>query len=133
LSRVFVDTSALLALLVADDEHHARAAASFEQLAREAAPLATTSYVLLETYALLGRRHGPAAVERFRASFALLLGVIWVDEDFHEAGLDRLAGGGGSGLSLVDAVSLVSMRRRRIERVFAFDPHLGRDGAEVIP
>ncbi|HUT76250.1 MAG TPA: PIN domain-containing protein [Polyangia bacterium] len=133
MTRVFVDTSALLALLVVDDEQHPRAATCVAELAREAVPLTTTSYVLLETYALLGRRHGPVAMERFRASFAPLLGVLWVDEDLHEAGLDRLVAGRGSGLSLVDAVSLVSLRRHRIERAFAFDHHLGLDGAEVIP
>lgn len=133
MSRVFVDTSALLALLAAGDEHHPRAAACFEALAREAAPLVTTSYVLLETYALVGRRHGLTAVGRFRASFAPLFAVLWVDEELHEAGLDRLGAGRESDVSLVDAVSLVAMRRARIGRAFAFDPHLGLDGAEVVP
>ena len=48
MSRVFVDTSALFALLVSSDGSHRAAAASFERLRARRAPLVTSSYVLVE-------------------------------------------------------------------------------------
>jgi predicted nucleic acid-binding protein len=122
-NEVFVDTSALLALLVPTDEAHTRAKQAFARLAAEETPLVTCSYTLVETYALVGRRLGRAAVAAFRADFAPLLDVIWVDADAHERGLDLLEASESSALSLVDAVSFVTARDRQIDRVFAFDPH----------
>jgi len=63
MSAVFVDTSALLALLHANDVHHARVRTLFEKLAHDQVPLVTHSYILVETGALVRRRHG---VEMFR-------------------------------------------------------------------
>ncbi len=132
MSRVLVDTSALLALAVAEDAAHVPAVRAMQSLREEAAELITTSYVLVETYALLGRRYGPAAVRSFREQFAPLLTVVWVDADIHERALDRTIGENLRDLSLVDGVSLDVMRVERIDRVFAFDPHLLLDGARPI-
>lgn len=131
MSLVFVDTSAVVALLTPADEAHSEAVRGFERLRDESALLVTTSYVLVETYALLGRRLGQKAVRGFRESFAPLLEVVWVDEDLHERGLDLVAAGPKS-LSLVDAVSFTCMRERRIDRAYAFDRHFEREGLEAV-
>ncbi len=131
MSRVFVDTSAILALLVASDQAHGDAAGAFARLREDGAALATTSYVLVETYALLGRRVGREAVLGFRRSFAPLLEVEWVDRPLHERGLDLLADR-PHGVSLVDAVSFACMRQLRIDRAFAFDRHFDLEGFELI-
>lgn len=85
----------------------------------------TTSYVLLETYALLGRRLGPQAVRSFREAFAPLVDVVWVDRLLHEKGLDTLAESSERDLSLVDTVSFQVIEEEGIERdrVFVFDRH----------
>jgi len=127
-NRVFVDTSALYALLVTSDEKHARARATFDSFRVRDAALVTTSYVLVECYALLGRRIGLDAVAAFREDFAPLLELVWVDRSSHEEGLDLLLDRRRKSLSLVDAVSFVSMRRQAIEEVFAFDPDFEREG-----
>jgi predicted nucleic acid-binding protein len=124
MSRVFVDTSALLALLVPSDRQHKAAARRFEALATSRAELVTSSYVLAEVYALLGRRFGAGAIRQFRALFAPLLSTVWVDEGLHERGLDRLLARYKRRLSLVDAVSLEILDQCRIDEVFAFDKHL---------
>jgi len=131
-SAVFVDTSAILALLVADDSSHRAAKRAFDSLSAEQAGLFTTSYVLLETYALLGRRHGRVAVRRFRDDFAPLLEVIWVDVELHEAGLDAFLESAARSISLVDAVSFAALRARGAHRVFAFDRHFATAGFELV-
>lgn len=128
MSRVFIDTSALIALLVPSDESHEDARVAFEGLRRRVAPLATTSYVLVETYALLGRRLGAGAVASFRAGFAPLLEVVWVDEELHERGLDLLLASKSRTLSLVDAVSFLAIRELGISSIFAYDRHFAAEG-----
>lgn len=128
MSSVFADTSGLYALLVASDEHHERARAVFEDLAKREAPLVTHSYVLVETYALLGRRVGVHAVGGFRDRVQPLLEIVWVDERLHEAGLDLLRERDRREFSLVDATSFVVMREGGLEEVFAFDTDFEREG-----
>jgi len=129
-SAVFVDTSAILALMVGSDRAHREAVEILEKLRNRRAELVTTSYVLVETYALLDRRLGRDAVRDFRGSFAPLLRVIWVDDAIHERGLDRLEKSPHT-LSLVDAVSLEAIRRHRILEAFAFDRHFEQEGLAV--
>lgn len=129
---VFVDTSAILALLVADDPNHAAAARAFDRLRRAETELVTTSYVLVETYALVGRRLGRTAVRRFRSDLAPLLSVRWVDGPMHEEGLDLQAADDRRDLSLVDAVSFVAARETGLDVVFAFDRHFVEAGFRLL-
>jgi predicted nucleic acid-binding protein len=130
-NRVFVDTSAILALLVPSDASHECAARLFEKLLVQESALFTSSYVLVETYALLGRRFGRDAVSTFRADFAPLLDIVWVDHELHERGLDLMLER-PPGVSLVDAVSFVCIRDRSADGVFVFDSHFEREGLPVL-
>jgi len=130
MSAVFVDTSAVLALLVGTDRVHADAVEAFTKLREREAELVTTSYVLVEAYALIDRRLGRGALTSFRESFAPLLRVIWVGAALHDRGLDRL-GNGPQGLSLVDAVSFEAIREHRILEAFAFDRHFDQEGLGI--
>ena len=127
-SRVFADTSALYAHLVANDANHAQANRALKALATDQAVLITTSYVLVETYALLSRRIGLVAVERFRSDVAPLLEIVWIDELLHEQALDLLSERQSRDLSLVDAASFVVMRHKRLDEALAFDRHFEREG-----
>lgn len=132
MNAVFVDTSGLLALLNPKDDNHPGAAGAFARLQVRQAPLVSTSFVLVETYALLGRRFGLDAVRQFREDFAPLVDVVWVDEALHDAGLDLLLSRRARRLSLVDAVSFVVMQRRKIDDAFAFDPHFEQAGFTLV-
>jgi predicted nucleic acid-binding protein len=127
-SRVFADTSALLALVVGSDDAHEEAREGFGRLRTERASLVTSSYILVETYALLQNRIGIGAVRVFREAFAPLLDVLWVDETIHERALDEVVGRNARKLSLVDATSLALMRANKVERAFAFDAHFREEG-----
>lgn len=90
MNAVFADTSGLVALLSTTDDNHARAKRAFGNLRARQALLVSTSYVLVETYALVGRRLGLDAVRSFRADFGPLIDVVWVGETLHNAGVDLL-------------------------------------------
>ena len=132
MSSVFVDTSAVLALLNPHDQAHERARRGFSALEGEEAALVTSSFVLVETYALVGRRLGSEAVRNFREAFAPLLEVVWVGSELHEGGLDLLLDRQIRDLSLVDAVSFLVIRQRQIERVFVFDRHFEEEGFGLV-
>lgn len=132
MSRVLADTSALLALVVAEDRFHGKAARSFEALRRQDTRLLVTSYVLVEVYSLLDRRIGRSSVRRFRESLGPLLEVVWIRPDQHEMALDLMESREGRGLSLVDATSVVVARELRIERMFALDEDFRAAGFELV-
>jgi predicted nucleic acid-binding protein len=117
--KVFVDTSALLAILDEDDRHHAEAAETFRALA-VTADLVTHNYVEVETLALVRRRLGREAVVRLTDGILPALATIWVDEPLHDVAL-AVHRAAGSSASLVDQVSFEIMRREGIVDAFAFD------------
>ena len=129
---VFVDASGLVALLDADDEHHAQASVSWSLLSATKEPLVTTNYVVLETVAVVQRRLGVKAVEALKQEIGPLLEIEWVDEADHEAGLAAVIAAGRKNLSLVDCVSFAVMRRMGIRRCFTFDAHFEEMGFEPL-
>lgn len=130
---VFVDTSALLAILDADDADHAAAAAAWHDLLGEDAELSTTNYVLVETHALVQSRLGLEAVQILDRDVAPLLRVIWVDRESHRAGVSAVLSAGRRRLSLVDCVSFHVMSQAGLTRAFSLDRHFGERGFDVLP
>ena len=124
----FVDTSALLALLDANDRRHAEARTVWERLLEQDEPLVCTSYVLVEAFALLQHRLGVAAVRTFNEDVQPLLHVEWVEAVGHGRSVAALLTAGRRQLSLVDCASFEAMRRLGLTNVFAFDQHFGEQG-----
>lgn len=125
---VFVDTSGIFAYLVQDDYMHVRAKAVFQSFAENNTQLLTSSYVLVETTALLQRIIGMDAVIDFHNKIQPLLDVIWVDEYWHTKAINRLITLNQKKVSLVDCLSFVIMDAREIGTVFSFDNHFEKNG-----
>jgi predicted nucleic acid-binding protein len=130
---VYVDTSALLAVLDADDQQHARAAAAWRTLIETEEELVVTNYVLVETFALVQGRLGLKAVRTLQQDIVPMLQVAWVTEEGHGAAVTALLTAARRRLSLVDCASFDTMRRSGLTRAFAFDRHFGEQGFEQIP
>lgn len=129
----FVDTSALYAVLDADDANHHHARPVWEELLASDALLVTTNYVLVETFALLRNRLGLTAVRRFQEDVHPLLHVVWLEREAHEAGIEAVLVAKQRRLSLVDCTSFHAMRRRGLQRAFAFDRHFEDQGFTLLP
>lgn len=123
--KVFVDTSALYALIDAGDPMHLVAARTLSDL-RGVAELVTHNYVVVETITLVRRRLGQAAELRLIDAVLPLLGTIWVDEATHRAALAGYRGGGSS--SLVDHMSFAIMRAEGVAFAWAYDRDFEREG-----
>ena len=132
MNEVFVDTSALYALLVeADDNHHAARTVA-PSLRDRGARLVTSSFVFLETVTLLQTRVGVAAVRIFYRDVLPVLDVVWVGEDLLHRAMAALLASSHRRVSLTDWSSFVLMRERGIVHVFAFDEDFARQGFELV-
>jgi predicted nucleic acid-binding protein len=128
--NVFVDTSALLAVLDRSDERHIEAKGAWEELLSGSNTLLCHNYVLVETSAVLARRLGIEAVRVFERDIRPVLRLIWITRELHEAGVGVHLAAGRRALSLVDCVSFEVMRRTGLRAAFAFDPHFREFGYE---
>jgi len=130
---IFVDTSALIAVLDADERNHAGAVATWDHLLTDREVLITTNYVVVETMCLVQRRFGLAALRRFLADLVPLLAVEWITPDLHCAATAAVVTAGMRDLSVVDGTSFEVIRHKGIERAFTFDRHFADQGFEVVP
>ena len=130
---VFGDTSALYPLLVSSEVSHAAARAAFKQLLKAGRPIWTTSFVLVETMALLQHRIGLNAARDFDEEIVPVLSIAWVDDDLYRRGTERLWREDRRRLSLVDCVGFEFMRLNAVTTAFAIDPHFGEAGFELMP
>jgi uncharacterized protein len=128
---VYVDTSALLALLDADEEQHPTAASQWQKLVLEEERLVASSYVLVEAFAVVQRRLGMEALRALERDVLPLVEIEWVGEDVHRIAAAALLVANRRGLSLVDCASFEVMRRRGLKRAFAIDPHFGEQGFDT--
>ncbi|MHC1727401.1 MAG: type II toxin-antitoxin system VapC family toxin [Syntrophobacteraceae bacterium] len=128
---VFADTSSLFSMLVQDDYMHVRARLNYEHFRQSNTQLVTSSYVLLETMALLQRRVGLEAALDFDRNIVPLLDVIWVDEVWHDRAMQRLRTERNRRLSLTDCLSFEIMEELEIPTAFTFDGHFRERGFEI--
>ena len=129
----FVDTSAFLAVLDADDQNHLPARAAWDNLVSSEDDLVCTNYVLVETFALVQNRLGLEATRTFQEDIVPLLRVEWIDAQNHDSGMTALLIAARRQLSLVDCVSFNTMRRHEIAAAFTFDRHFAEQGFHCIP
>ena len=130
---VYLDTSAILPLLDRDDLDHQVASDAWEEILSRDETVVTSSYVVVEAFALVQNRLGLGAARGLRDDLCPALTIEWVDSDLHEIGTAALFAAGRRQLSLVDCVSFEVMRRLGIRKAFAFDAHFAEQGFEVVP
>jgi predicted nucleic acid-binding protein len=130
---LFVDTSAMYAMLCNNDPNHEAAAQCMKQILLNEDTFVCTNYILVETFALIQHRLGMEAVKVFQDSILPVLYVEWIDADQHDAGVASLLTANRRNLSLVDCTSFITMRRLGIQNVFAFDEHFAEQGFFCLP
>lgn len=130
---VFVDTSGLYALLVRTEQRHTEVVGAFRNVLKEGRTLWTTSYIIVETVALLQHRLGLAPVRDLVEHLMPVLSIEWVSEVLHRKGIERLLRENRRRLSLVDCVSLEFMRSQGLRDVLALDSQFADAGHRLLP
>ena len=127
---VFVDTSALYALLDEGDAHHAEASDILRRLV--GTELVTHAFVVVESSALVGRRLPWAATERLIDGILPVIDVDPIDADVYAVAVESYRRSESARVSLVDHASFALMRSLGIGRAFAFDDDFAHEGFELI-
>lgn len=127
---VFVDTSALYALLDEADAHHADASDALRRFV--GTELMTHALVVVETCALVGRRLPWAASEHLIDGLLPIIDVRSVDDDLHRSAMNAYRRSASAQVSLVDHTSFALMRSLGITRAFAFNADFAREGFELV-
>ena len=128
---VFVDTSALIALLDRADPRHEAVRSTFLDLAdRE---LVTHGYVVAETLAVARRRFGVDGVIALLDDLLPVVAVLPVELSLHASAQARYRASLPSGTSFVDQVSFGVMTQQAIDTAFALDIDFVAAGIDVIP
>jgi predicted nucleic acid-binding protein len=128
---VLWDSSAILALLDADDTDHGAALRVARRIAAERRRSFVTNYVEVETHALLLRRIGRGIAREWLLTAALPVVRVAIGEE--ERAREILSTYSDKDWSLCDAISFAVIERRRVAMAFSFDRHFRQfGGCEVL-
>jgi predicted nucleic acid-binding protein len=131
--KIFIDTSAFLAVLNVNDKFHQKARQAWDEILSSDATLFSSNYILLETIALLHSRFGIEAVRLFVRDILPVVGLIWVNQTIHEQGMSALLVANHRMLSLADCTSFEIMRLAGLDLALTFDLHFHDQGFNIIP
>lgn len=118
---VLWDSSAILALLDADDADHERAAATARRIASERSPSFITNYIEVEAHALLLRKLGRTLAREWLLTGSLP--VIRALPEEEDRAREIVARHSDKDWSLCDAISFAVLDMRGMRRAFTFDRH----------
>jgi predicted nucleic acid-binding protein len=123
---VLWDSSAILALLDADDADHGRAVQVASRIARERRPSFITNYIEAEAHALLLRKLGRTVARQWLLAGSLPVVAVTPAEE--QRAKDILARHSDKDWTLCDAISFAVLDVRRVPRAFTFDHHFRQYG-----
>lgn len=136
MKRLFIDSSALIALAKINDNNHQRAKACFEELVRSSPfCLITSDYILDETTTRLRDAFGAAKASFFCKKIfeSPLYKIYFVDKAVFKAALEKMEKYADKPLSLTDCTSFILMEKLRLTTAFTFDDDFRKVGFEMIP
>jgi uncharacterized protein len=123
---VLWDSSAILALLDADDADHDRAVAAARDIASEARPSFVSNYIEVEAHALLVRKLGRTIARQWLLTGGLpVVRALPAEEQRAKEILARHA---DKDWTLCDAISFAMLDARHVARAFTFDHHFRQYG-----
>jgi len=124
--RVLVDSSAIAALILRNDQRHADAVAVLQHLTRTEAELILTNFIVAETYNLLAARAYPGKAREWL--FTNTWPVERVTEEDETEARRILETYTDKDFSYTDATSFALMRRLDFDLVFTYDHHFKQYG-----
>lgn len=137
MKKIFVDTSAFVALADQNDDHHAKAVAFNKTISKTI--FITSNYVLDELYTLLLINTDYSKTVKFKNKLdsmmaKKLLKIIWVTEEiaantwqlFEKFNVDKQ-------WSFTDCSSCIIMKDLQLTEVFSFDHHFSQMGFTRLP
>ncbi|MDY0028003.1 MAG: PIN domain-containing protein [Candidatus Humimicrobiaceae bacterium] len=131
--NIFIDTSALFALMDSGDKFHKESSNTFIKLANNRSVFHSSNYIIIETIVLVQNRLGLDALRIFQNNIVPVVNIHWVDERVHNIAINSLLIACRKSMSFVDCTSFELMRLLGLEEVFAFDRHFKEQGFKLLP
>ena len=131
MTPVFVDTSALIALLDGDDPRHEEVREAFARHVSD--ELVTHGYVVAESLAVTRRRFGIDGVVALLDDVLPAIALLPVDTALHAEAQRQYRAALPSGVSFVDRVSLAVIERDGIPTAMVLDPDFEQVGLTTTP
>ncbi len=128
--KLFLDTSAFLALEDKDDRHHRRALDLFRRIREDRPILVTSNLILAESVSLIGRRLYPKKAVEFgqRLHASQVIRLIYLTQEVEALALRTYQKFNNPELSFVDCTSFEIIKLLRLDEAFAFDEHFAHAG-----
>lgn len=128
MSDVFLDTVGLLALLDEADQWHADADAAYRSLKAAGRDFVTTPLIFLEAGNAAARTQYRKPINDIRQEMAGRNRVIEVSVSQYELAWQSYERGDANRAGIVDQISFVVMRSRKITEAFTNDQHFAAAG-----
>ncbi|MBU4305218.1 MAG: PIN domain-containing protein [Candidatus Omnitrophica bacterium] len=132
--KIFVDTSAFVALFDKKDQYHQKATTYFFGLGSNLAQLHTSNYVIDETITRIRIQDGHKAAVEFTEHFfrSKIFYNHYVNEDIERNAFEFFKKYADKELSFTDCTSFALMKQLRITKAFTFDDDFAKAGFEIV-
>ncbi|MBI1870672.1 MAG: type II toxin-antitoxin system VapC family toxin [Chlamydiae bacterium] len=134
MGKIFVDTSAWVALFIENDHLHSRALPIFEKIYRTKTMLYTSDYVIDETLTtILVKGDHSKSVLAGKALFeSNIMDIIYVAPNHFEGTWELYQKYKDKKFSFTDVSSFFIMKQLGINQAFSFDAHFQQTGFEML-
>ncbi len=129
---IFLDTSAVLALLNDQDRFHGAALTALGKIDADGETLLTHNYAIVEAVALIQRRLGLAAAVTFQLDAQSSFRIHWITEADHQQAVRRWTERATRRLNLVDCMSFIVMEMYGCTTAFTYDSDFGTEGFKQV-
>jgi uncharacterized protein len=135
MDSLFLDTSYLLALELADDGNHGAAVKHWSEIVVNLPPLITTSYIFSEVVTFFNSRglHNKAVKLGHSLLRSQSVTLSHVDEMLFHQGWIYFEKYRDKKYSLTDCISFLVMQKNSIKYALTFDKHFEQAGFKAIP
>ena len=130
MNKVFIDTSYLLALELAKDQHHLIALQHWQNVPLTSTQFITTSYIFDEIVTFFNRYgyHAQAAKLGDSILSSPTIQLVHINESWFYQGWNYFCQHGDKAYSLTDCISFVVMTEMGIKTAYTFDHHFVQAG-----
>lgn len=130
MDKIFIDTSAFVAVIDRSDNHHARAIKYWRQIENQPIAIYTTNFVFDETYTMLLLRINHQSALEFAKNIleSQVIQMIYVDPALQKKALKIAERFHDKSFSFTDCTSFAVMEENKLSQAFAFDNHFIQAG-----
>jgi len=137
-SVVFVDTTVWLAILDENNEYYKSARDFFERLLDQNSKLVTSNVVIDETLSSLKKQFGSDFTQKFleiidESVLSINLKVDWISRRIRRSALNNFLKSSANQLQLRHYYVNESLKRKKVDIVFSYDPNLRYFDFPVMP